>query len=121
MVHTDEFNRIYQQVLGFATSGNQVNRVAVANLEKLTRFQLAALRSYTELGLEQLRAASEVSDLQGLQDFYTRQWEMAGTLNQKLLDDARALADLGAGFKADMDRLTQEGMTESGTTEQQAA
>jgi phasin family protein len=88
------------------------NKLFVANLEKLVNFQMGILQSYKDMWLNQLKAAAEITDAQGLQQFYGRQTEVASTLRQKMMDDAKALADLGTSFKADFDKLAKDSVVE---------
>jgi len=84
------------------------NKLVVANVEKLMSLQMQSLQTYLNMGLNQLKAAVEVTDAKSLQDFYSKQTELADVVRQKMMDDAKALADLSTGFKADLDNLTKE-------------
>lgn len=88
------------------------NKLAVANLEKLVSFQLSATQSYVDLGIARMKAAAEISTPQEAQAFLKDQVETADSLRVKLLDDAKALADMFAGFKADFDAFAKESMSE---------
>lgn len=107
-MNNELFSKVAGQYEAFLAPMVKANRLAVSNYEKLVTFQMGALRSYVELGMERLKAAAQVSDLQGYQAFLNDQVQVAGVVRQKLLDDAKALADLGAGFKADFDTLVKE-------------
>lgn len=86
----------------------KANQLTVANLEKLVDFQLAAVQSYVDLGVSRLKAAAEVSNVNGLQAFYADQVKTAEALRQKLVDDSKALAKIGAEAKAEFNKLAQE-------------
>lgn len=90
----------------------KTNKLAVAQLEKLVAFQKNALPSYVDLGLERLKAAATVDSPQSLQDFLTGQVEAVTTLRQKLIDDAKALTELSAGFQAEISELAKENASE---------
>ena len=62
--------------------------------------------------IARLKAAAEVTDLKSLQAFAADQVELAKSLGQKLMDDAKAYADLGAGVKAEFDKLAEEAAAE---------
>lgn len=93
-------------------SAVKTNRLAVAQLEKLVEFQLSALQAYLDLGMKQLKAAATISSLQELPGFFASQIEAAGAMQQKLLDDAQTLFDLGNGFRAEFDRLAEDNLNE---------
>lgn len=90
----------------------KTNKLAVAQLERLVAFQKNALPSYVDLGLERLKAAATVDSPQSLQDFLTGQVEAVTTLRQKLIDDAKALTELSAGFQAEISELAKENASE---------
>ena len=90
----------------------KTNKLAVAQLEKLVAFQKNALPSYVDLGLERLKAAATVDSPQSLQDFLTGQVEAVTTLRQKLIDDAKVLTELSAGFQAEISELAKENASE---------
>ena len=83
------------------------NKLAVANLEKLTAFQFGVLRSYADLGVARLKAATDVTDADSLKAFSESSVEVAKELGAKVQADAKALADLLAGFKAEFDKLAK--------------
>lgn len=86
----------------------KANQLLAAELEKMSHFQMAVLQSYMDMGLNQLKAATQVTDIKTLQDFLNSQAEMAQLLRQKMTEDAQAWADLSTGFKASFDDLAKE-------------
>ncbi|HCK82771.1 MAG TPA: hypothetical protein DIC59_15070 [Candidatus Competibacteraceae bacterium] len=83
----------------------RLNRAAAANAENMVAFQMSALNSYLTISLNQLKAAAEITDIASLQDFCQRQTEIAKTVQQKLLSDARAISGIDGWFTAEMDDL----------------
>lgn len=106
------FTRSFEQSQTYLLPVVKTNRLWVANLEKLINFQISTLQSYVDLGLGQMKTAAEISSYQELQGFLGGQVEFATNLRQKLLDDAKVFADLSASFKADLDKLTEENVSE---------
>jgi len=91
----------------------KANRLFIENLEKMLIFQMNSLKTYFDIGINQLRAAAEITDLESLQDFCKRQAEIAQTVQTKLLNDARVMANMAARFKNEMDHLTQATLEET--------
>ena len=89
----------------------KANKLWVTDLEKLIKFQLKMVQSHMEIGLNQLKAATEIENVKSLQSFLSGQLDAANVLRQKLMDDAKALVDLSTSFKADFDALVKEGGT----------
>lgn len=91
----------------------KANRLFIENVEKMLIFQMNSLKTYFDIGINQLRAAAEITDLESLQDFCKRQAEIAQTVQSKLLNDARVMANMAARFKIEMDNLTQATLEET--------
>lgn len=85
----------------------KANRLFVENMEQVLVFQMSALQSYLNMGLNQLKAAAEISDAKSLQDFCKRQTEIAKVVQEKLMSDAKAMMNMATHFKAEFDDLTQ--------------
>lgn len=86
----------------------KANQLWVTELEKMSNFQINVLQSYMNMGLNQLKAVTEVNDVKSLQDFLNSQAEVVHELRQKMTEDAQAWADLSTGFKASFDDLAKE-------------
>lgn len=85
----------------------KANRLLAASLEKMLVFQMNALKSYLDIGLNQMRAAAEITDVQSFQDFCRRQAQIAQTVQYKMLNDIKVLSDMNARLKVDMDALNR--------------
>ena len=104
----DKANAQFAELLNPA---KKFNSLVVENLEKLASFQLDAAKSYSDLGLQQLRAALEVSDAASLQAYVSNQQKVAETVGKKLTEDANTLAALSKDFGAEVQKLAQENVT----------
>jgi phasin family protein len=90
----------------------KVNKLAVANLEKLLAFQLSVLRSYTDFGLDRLKAAANIHDPESLQDFFSDQFKATAILHRQLLNDSKAMIQWGAEFQANWNKQIEETVKE---------
>ncbi|WP_161783888.1 phasin family protein [Bosea sp. LC85] len=86
----------------------ETNRLALDNFQKLSTLQMKMLRSCMDLGIERLKAASEIKDAEGLLAFQAGQIEATMSLSEKLIDEGKALADLSEGIMAECSKLTGE-------------
>jgi phasin family protein len=91
-----------------------VGQLTVSNLEKLTALQMSALQSYMNLGLEQVKSVTQVTDLNNLQDLYKQQTAAANSVQQQLLADVKALSDWSSACKAEWDNVLKECVTGTG-------
>ena len=101
-----------EQAQKFVAPVVKANQQAVANLEKLVGFYQNILPGYVDLGVARLKAAAEVADVKDLQGFYNGQVEAARTLNEKLVADSKALAELVNGFASDYQKLARDSVAE---------
>ena len=90
----------------------KANKIAVANLEKLVGFYQNILPGYVDFSLSQLKAATEVSDVETAQVFYKSQAEAVKTLGDKLTADSKALTDLVTGFVNEYSSFAKESAAE---------
>jgi phasin family protein len=100
----------YQNLMGPAL---KANKLSAANLEALVNFQMSALQSYVDMAMARMKAAADISDPASLQTFLTSQAETISSLNQKFMDDTKALGDLMGRFKAEFDHLIKESLPSS--------
>jgi len=84
------------------------NALLIDNLDKFTKFQLDSARAYADLGLEQLRAALQISDANSLQTFVSNQQKLVEAVSKKLASDAETVAALSKDFTAEVQKLAQE-------------
>ncbi len=85
----------------------ELNRLTVAKLEKVVNLNLASLNEYAELSLERLKASLEVSDVESLKSYTEEQRELARKVSEKAVADAKALAEVGAEFNAEVRGLVE--------------
>lgn len=86
----------------------KINALLVENMEKMTDFQLEALKAYSHMGLTQMKQATEVKDADSVRDYSTAQAEMMSTLSKKVLEDAKTMADMSMEFKAEIEKIMEE-------------
>ena len=84
--------------------------LSLKNTEKVFALQLELVQSYVHLGVEQLKAMYEVKDAESLQAFVNSQADVAKNVGEKMIADAKAVADLGAELNAETQKLTQESL-----------
>jgi phasin family protein len=88
----------------------KLNKLVVANTEKVAALQLATLQSYADLGISHLKAAADVQDAKGAQGFIAKNGELAKLVGEKVAADAKAFGQLGTQFNAEVQKLVQESL-----------
>ncbi len=103
---------LFEQSQSVLAPMTKMNQLAVSNLEKLVSLQMGALQAYVNLGMKQLKAAVEISGPDEAHSFMNSQVEVAGIMRKRVLEDAKAFADLGVNYKDELSKLTEENVTE---------
>ena len=98
---TDQAEKNMQPFLKF-------NQLMTKNVELLTELQLNAMRTYSEMGMAQMKAASEIKDVNTLAAFSSQQLGVLSKLSQQMLDDSYKLQAAAKEFKQDIETLTSE-------------
>lgn len=84
-----------------------LNQLVTNNVEQVVTLQTANLRGYTALGLDQLKAAAEVTTPVELQTYLAQQPQALKTTGQRLLADTQALVQLQQTFAQNVSQLAQ--------------
>ena len=106
---TEQAKTMYEPMAKF-------NSLFVSNMEKLTDFQLNAIKSYAEMGLEQMKKASEVKDADTMRSYTAAQAESMSAMNKKIMDDAKVFSDMAMDFKTKVESIVEEARTTAATT-----
>lgn len=101
-------NAFTEQTKNMYNPMRKINALLVENMEKMTDFQLEALKAYSQMGLNQMKQATKVKDADGVRDYSTSQAEMLGSLSKKVLEDAKTMADMSMAFKAEVEGIIEE-------------
>lgn len=103
----DMFSPVMQNA-ALPTPVVKANKLLVAELERIVSFQMGVMKYYTEMVLNQLKAAAQVENVDALQEFVKAQADVATKIRDRMMTDAKALTELGMGFKADFDALAKD-------------
>ena len=85
----------------------ELNALAVKNIEELTELQLKTIQENAKIGVESIKSASAISDLEDLQSFLTDQAEVAKQIAEGILANARTVAEMSQGYAADAREITE--------------
>ena len=114
-------NAFAEQAKTMYSPMTKFNSLFVENVEKMTEFQLNAIKSYADLSLDQMKKASEVKDADTMRSFTAAQAEVASSLNKKIMDDAKAMSDMAMEFESQVETLMEEARTSAAATTTTAA
>ncbi len=86
----------------------QLNALAITNIEKLVKQQVKFLNETSEIGLGQLRSATEIKDIEGLQSYIQGQAEAAKTMSERLLAESKYITELGTEYSNEVQKIFKE-------------
>lgn len=110
MTH-DVVTKISEQYQNLLAPVIKANQLSAANLETLVHFQMSVLPTYVDFAINRMKAVAEIKDSASLMSFMTSQSEAMASLQQKFVDDVKALGDLAARFKAEFDQMVRESLS----------
>jgi phasin family protein len=109
-MYTDMFKAFSEQTEKTMAPYIKFNRLLAKNVETMTELQLSAVRTYSDMGLAQIKAASEVTDITSLTAFTSQQLASLTKLSQQMIDDSNKLQSAAKEFKEDLEKLTADNM-----------
>ncbi len=94
----------------FVAPIQEINAFAVQNAEKFIDIQIKALEENTKVGLEQLKNAFEIKDLDGLKDYFATQAEVGRKVAERAAEDTRAVVELGNAYANEFQRIVKDNL-----------
>lgn len=105
---TKTLSALTQPTKGILEPVQKLNQEAVATVQKLTTHQIASLKSYSNLGMKQLKVAAEVRDLEGFQHLMAKQRDVLRAFGECLMSDAKAIFEMSADFVSHAKKIRAE-------------
>ncbi|MEZ8824355.1 phasin family protein [Vibrio amylolyticus] len=109
-MYTDFFKSFTDQTEQSLQPYVKFNKLVTKNIEVLTELQLNAMRTYSEMGISQMKAATEVRDVTSLTAFSGQQLSAMTKLSQQLTEDSTKIQAIAKEFKDDVDQMTTENL-----------
>ena len=86
----------------------QINALALENIEKLLDIQLKSINDTTRLGVEQLKSAVDIKDVDGLKKYITDQTEIVKGLGERFVKDSQAALEIGTSYTDKVQQIVTE-------------
>ena len=109
-MYTDFFKTFTDQTEKTLEPYVKFNKLMAKNVEVLTELQLNAMRTYSEMGLTQMKAASEIKDVTSLTAFSGQQLNVLSKFSQQMMDDSNKLQSIAKEFKDDIEQITTDNL-----------
>ncbi len=105
------FGAFGDQYSSMLMPSQELGKLAIAKMEQLVALQLASMRDYADLNLDQIKAAAAISGPDDLKDYFQKQQEFLKTVAEKMAGDAQAVAALGKEFAEEAQKIAFSGVT----------
>ena len=80
------------------TPVHELNALTVTNIEKLVALQLKTIKECARVGVESLKGATAVRDLEGLKVYIEGQTDVAKGFAESIVADTRKVVDFGQSY-----------------------
>ena len=102
------FEKFTAQAQTFFAPVQELNKLYIYNIEKLFEIQLNSARDYTEICLEQMRSASDITDQKALESFLSKQGDTFKSIGEKVIADSQAVANIGSQFSTEAQKIAEK-------------
>ncbi len=120
-MENNQFEKTAEQFSQFMEPANKLNTVMMDHLSKLVEFQLNTAKSYGEMTLNNLKGMTEINDLESLKEYAGGQKQFAGDLSRRVMDDLKALAEMGSELKDEVEKVFSEDTAKDSVEEAEVA
>lgn len=86
----------------------KLNQAFLKNAEMMTEFSLNTIKSYSEIGLKNMREVSQIDSPESAESFKTNQADMLNAISQQMLADAQRMTELGSSMHDEVMRVMGE-------------
>lgn len=105
--------RVQEQAEQLTAPLRKIQEVTVAGIERVTQLNVENIKTYAELGMENAKKVlnTNITDVEGLQNFITEQTEVAHNVGLKMTDDLKAYVALGEDLGEELQKVVKENVT----------
>jgi len=100
----------------FIAPARDTARLTMDYAEKLMEAQLEAVRTYSDIAMQQARAALDIKDTQSLQQYAEQQQTVARNLGERVKNDAEKSAAMNQEFANDIRELVESSVKAAAET-----
>ncbi|WP_201574199.1 phasin family protein [Psychrobacter sp. H8-1] len=86
----------------------KLNQAFLKNAETMTEFSLNTIKSYSEMGLENMRQVAGIDSPESAKEFNSKQAEMLNVISQQMLADAKRMTELGNNMQEEVMKVLSE-------------
>lgn len=110
---------MYQEMLSKASDqmdqmflpARKMQQMMVDHMSRMVEFQVACMRGYSDLCMEQLQAMQAVKTPEDMQAFLNQHADMVKTASERMSADMNKAVGLQRDFSEDLQKVTQESLS----------
>jgi len=105
---TKTLSALTEPTKGVLEPAHKLNQQTVTAIEKLAAYQIDSLKTFSELGVSQLKAVVEVRDVEGFQNLVSKQTDVLREVGDRLMSDFKAIFKMGTDFVSQSTKVGTE-------------
>jgi phasin family protein len=86
----------------------KINQMVIAHMDKVAAHHMESMKTYTNLGIGQLKAATEVNDPWSFFNYLAKQSAYMAKVSEHLVADVQKMSQLGGDFMEKAQSVAQE-------------
>ncbi len=86
----------------------ELNDLTLKNIEQIAAFQVKAIQENARISIDSLQSATEIKDLDSLQDYLQDQIAVAQNLSNNAVEDAQEITKLGISYATSVKELVEK-------------
>ncbi len=99
------------QIDKFVNPVRELNALNVANLEKLVAIQLEGIEEVAKTGVESLKKAAAVNDLEGAKSYLSGQVEVIQGVVENAIARSRSVAEIAQSYSTSAKKIVENAVT----------
>lgn len=103
--YINQFNENTQKLLA---PWHELNKAFVKNAEQMTEFSLNTIRTYTEMGLENMRQIAKIDSPEAAKEFNAKQTDILNQISQQIMADAKHMTELGSSMQDEVMKVMSD-------------
>ena len=86
----------------------ELNDLTLKSIDQIAAFQVKAIQENTRISVDSLKSATEIKDLDSLQNYLKEQIAVAQNLSSDAIEDAKDIANLGVTYATSVKELVEK-------------
>ena len=88
-----------------------INELTIKNVEKVVNHQVKTFKDNAKIGVDSLKAAANVTDIESWKAYVTSQMEVARNASEAMVSDAKAFAEMGQTYTSDVREILESAVS----------